>query len=129
MSALQMTRGNTAIFQTTVHYLTSSGLSGYSAWFTAKRDAADADSAAVFQKTIGVGIQAGSPVADSGAYAGYYYAVLTTTVAPADTQALTSGLAHALVYDVKVKDASTPAVETTVDSGTLTVLADVTQAV
>lgn len=128
MTALSMTRGNSAIFDTSVHYLSSSGLTGYSAWFTAKRDAADPDSAAVFQKTLaGGGISAGSPSADSGPYAGYYVATLSTTVLPADTESLPAGYATVLVYDVKVKDGSDSGA--TVDSGTLTVAADVTQAV
>jgi hypothetical protein len=127
MTDLSMTRGNTALFDTTVHFLQAGGLTGYSAWFTAKRDAADPDAGAVFQKQIGSGMSAGSPVAGTGAYAGFYDAVLTTTVVPANTESLPTGYAHTLVWDVKVKDGS--GIETTVDSGTLTVLADVTQAV
>lgn len=124
---LDMIRGTTAIFQTTVHYLSSSGLTGYSAWFTAKRDAADPDTSAVWQKTLAGGsISAGSPVAGTGQYAGYYDAVLTTTVLPADTETLPAGYATTLVYDVKVKDAG--GIETTVDGGTILVAADVTQA-
>lgn len=120
MTSLQMTRGNTALFDTSVSNLSASGLTGYAAWFTAKRDAADPDSAAVFQKTIAGGGIAISTVGNASTPG-----VLTTTVLPADTETLPAGYAVALVYDVKVKDTS--GVETTVDSGTLTVLADVTQ--
>ncbi|MGZ6360764.1 MAG: hypothetical protein ACXWP0_03685 [Ktedonobacterales bacterium] len=122
MSTLSMTRGNTALFQTTVANLGSGGLTGFSAWFTAKRDASDADSAAVFQKTIlagGIAITTNGGTGVNG--------VLTTTVAPVDTETLPTGYSVLLVYDVKVKDTS--GVETTVDSGTITVKADVTQAV
>lgn len=122
MSTLSMTRGNTALFQTTVSNLGAGGLTGYSAWFTAKRDAANLDSAAVFQKTIALG---GIAITTTGNAS--TPGVLTTTVTPADTEGLPTGYATRLVYDVKVKDGS--GVETTVDSGTLTVLADVTQAI
>lgn len=117
-----MTRTTTALFDTSVAPLSSSGLTGYSAWFTAKRDAADADSAAIFQKTIAAG---GIAVTTNGnaTTAG----VLTTTVTPTDTAALATGYSHTLVYDVRVKDGS--GVESIVDSGTITVSADVTQAV
>lgn len=121
MSTLSMTRHTTALFDTTVSNLGSGGLTGYTAWFTAKRDAADPDSAAVFQKTInsGVAITTTGNATTPG--------VLTTTVTPADTASLPTGYAVVLVYDVKVKDGS--GVETTVDSGTITVKADVTQAI
>lgn len=116
-----MTRGNTALFDTSVSNLSASGLTGYSAWFTAKRDASDPDTAAVFQKTIAGGGMAISTQGNASTPG-----VLTTTVLPADTEPLPAGYAVQLVYDVKVKDTS--GIETTVDSGTLTVLADVTQA-
>lgn len=121
MGALTMTRTTTALFDTSISPLSSSGLTGYAAWFTAKVDAADADSAAVFQKTIaGGGIQI--TTTGNATTAG----VLTTTVLPADTASLATGYTHTLVYDVRVKDGS--GVETIVDSGTISVAADVTQA-
>ena len=122
MATLTMTRGDTSLFTTTISPLGSSGLTGYSAWFTAKRDAADPDTSAVFQKTIlsgGIAITTVGNATTPG--------VLTSTVNPADTETLPTGYSVTLVYDVKIKDGS--GVETTVDSGTLMVAADVTQAV
>jgi hypothetical protein len=121
MGVLTMTRGDTVLFTTTINNLGSGGLTGYAAWFTAKRDPSDPDSAAVFQKTItggGIAITTNGNASTPG--------VLTTTVAPADTESLPTGYSTTLVYDVKVKDGS--GVETTVDSGTILVSADVTQA-
>src|SRR5579859_3759921 len=120
MAALNLTRGDTGIFTTSISNLSAGGLTGYSAWFTAKRDPSDADTAAVFQKTI-----TGGSIAITTAGNATTPGVLTTTVVPADT--LPTGYAVLLVYDVKVKDTS--GVETTVDSGTILVSADVTQAV
>ena len=122
MAALSITRGDTGIFTTTISNLGSGGLTGYSAWFTAKRDPSDADTGAVFQKTItsgGIQITTAGNATTPG--------VLTTTVVPADTDTLPTGYAVLLVYDVKVKDTS--GVETTVDSGTILVATDVTNAV
>src|SRR5579859_4647001 len=122
MGVLTLTRGDTGIFTTSISNLSASGLTGYSAWFTAKRDPSDADTGAVFQKTItSGGIQI--TTAGNATTPGF----LTTTVVPADTDTLPAGYAVLLVYDVKVKDGS--GVETTVDSGTILVSADVTNAV
>lgn len=120
MSTLSMTRGDSATFQTTISNLPQGGLtSQFSIWFTAKRDATDADSAAVFQKTYLNGTGSGISFTAGGN-------VVTTTLAPSDTEGLPAGYACTLVFDVKIKDGT--GTETTVDGGTITVYADVTQA-
>ena len=124
MSALAMTRGDTRTVTTTVSNLDAqgntvlgtNGVTGWSFWMTAKYDTGDSDASAVFQKlpasfTIVTPGNATTP------------ALVQCTLAPADTSSL-PGYQVVLSYDVQAKDTNSNIF--TVDSGTLTVSADVT---
>jgi hypothetical protein len=124
MSTLTMIRGDTRIVTTTISNLDannnvvlgSSGVTGWQFWMTAKYDPNDADSAAVFQIlpaafTVPTAGNASTP------------AVIQCSLPPSATANL-PGHQVALVYDVQGVDTSGNVF--TVDSGTLTVVADVT---
>jgi len=117
MSDLAITRGDDRIFD--LHVATASGtaadLDGVSLWFTVKEDVYDPDSHAVFQKTIGSGINV---IDEPG---GYVEIVIDRT----DTVNLRARyLGVPLVWDVQLKDAIGEV--QTVDSGTLTIDPDIT---
>jgi hypothetical protein len=119
MSALTMSHGDTRVIQTTINNLTSSGLTSCTFWLTCKRAATDPDSAAIFQKlNASFTVDAVGNLTTPG--------VIHCTIAPADTATLAE-YGVALVYDVQMKD-STGNIYT-VDSGTLTLTPDVTQAI
>lgn len=113
-----MPRGDTRTVTETVGPtgLGSGGVAGWSFWFTAKLNLSDADTAAVIRKlpadwaiqTVGSDTVAG---------------VVLCTINPADTASLPP-YQVALSYDVQAKDTSGNIF--TIDSGTLTVTADVT---
>jgi hypothetical protein len=115
MSDLTGTRGDTLVFDTVVGGLPSSGFAGYTAHFTAKRDASDRvpvlSKAGTGQCEITTTGDADTP------------GVITTTISPADTASL-PGYEVCLLYDVEVTDGE--GVVTTVDSGTLLLTPDVT---
>lgn len=120
-TALSMVRGDSGqLYTITVSGLSASGLTGCGLWFTAKHDAADADSAAVFQKSIGAGIAV--TTVGNASTAG----VALVTIAAADTASLPEGYASHLVWDVQMRDAAGQT--TTLTTGTLDVAAEVTQA-
>ena len=124
MSSLAMTRGDTRIVTTTISNLDANGnvvfgvngVTGWTFWMTAKYDPGDTDASAVFQK-----LPASFSITTPGNAA--TPAVVTCTLAPADTASL-PGYQVVLSYDVQAKDTSGNIF--TVDSGTLTVSADVT---
>jgi len=111
-------RGDTLIFDG-VATLSAAllDLTAYTIWCTGKYRRSDADSDAVFEKTVGDGI---TLLTQSGLTKGGF----TVTIDPADT----SGLNYktTLEYDVQVKDASGHIY--TADSGTIVVSLDVTRA-
>ncbi len=113
-----MTRGDTRTITETVGPtgLPAGGIAGWSFWFTAKISAEDPDSAAVVQKLPAAwAIQTlGSP-----SVAG----VVICTLNPTDTSSLPPYQVN-LVYDVQAKDTNGNIF--TLDSGTLTVMSDVT---
>lgn len=115
MSNIAIVRGDTAVLDVAI---TRSGspvdLTGATLWFTAKRAKSDPDAVAVIAKSTASGITVTSA---SGGTA-------TITIDPDDTSDLTS--ATALVFDVQLKESGGRI--TTVDSGTLRVTLDVTQA-
>ena len=86
-------------------------LSSYELWFTVKRLQSDADPG-LFQKTKSGG---GIAVVSTG--------LARVTVLPADTSALTA--TERFLYDVQIR--ATAGQPRTVDSGGLTVFADVTR--
>lgn len=124
MGTLTMTRGDTKTVTETIQpkdalgnqVLGANGIAGWSFWMTAKYDAGDADSAAVFQK---VPINWTANTNGNQTTAG----VATCTLNPSDTSALPP-YQVTLVYDVQAKDTSGNIF--TIDSGTLTVTPDVT---
>ncbi len=118
MSTLTMFHGDTPTFSATISNLSSSGLAGCELWMTAKRAATDPDSAAVFQKPNASWVidQTGNASTPGIAH---------VQLANADTASLPL-YPVALVYDIQLKDASGDIY--TIDSGTLTVTPDVTQA-
>lgn len=121
MTALTMSRGDTKFVTETVGPtgLGANGIQNWQFWMTAKRDAGDPDSAAIFQKLPAAWTitQQGSPT-----LAG----IVTCTLAPADTSALPP-YQVVLVYDVTAQDTNSN--EFTIDSGTITVTPDITLAV
>ncbi len=128
MSALQadvtLLRGDTNTLTVTVTNLPSGGLAAYAEIvFTAKRDISDADASAFIHLTLASGVTIttnGNATTDG---------VLTITI-PAATTATLPAYDTLLAYDVQVTDTTTnPATVHTVAQGTLTVTADVTQAV
>jgi hypothetical protein len=118
MSTLSMTHGDTRVIQTTISNLSSSGLTGCIFWLTCKRAATDPDSAAVFQKLNGdFTVDQNGNATTPG--------IVHCMINPTDTASLAE-YSVTLVYDVQMKDASSNIY--TVDSGTLTLTPDVTQA-
>lgn len=117
-TALSMTRGDSATFQVSISGLTSSGLTGCTLYFTAKRDISDTDANAQFQKsTTGGGItvtQAGNATTPG---------IANVALVPADTSSLAAYVV-VLQWDCALVDASGN--HTTVAQGTLTVTPDVT---
>lgn len=118
MGSLTMVRGDTRTVTETVGPtgLDSNGISGWSFWFTAKYDPNDADANAVFQK---VPADWALQVAGDATTAG----VILCTINPNDTLSLPA-YRVVLFYDVQAKDTSGHIF--TIDSGDLTVVADVT---
>lgn len=120
---LAMYKGDTSLLVTVpMAALGASGLDAYSSiWVTAKHSSADADTAAVFQKTLSTG--AAITTAGSASING----VLTVTLASTDTSALPD-LANGipLVYDVKGKTAG--GAEATLVADLLIVAAHATKA-
>lgn len=119
---LTLVRGDTDALTVTVGNLGASGLNAFSdVRFTAKRDASDADSAAIISKVLGAGITittVGNATTDG---------VLSIAIAPADTTTtLPAGYTVTLVYDVRLYDASGDAY--TVAQGVITVSPTATQA-
>lgn len=117
---LKMTRGDTKVVRVTIDHSTLgvSGVSGYSFWFTAKNDIADADADAVVKKlpenfTV---VTAGDASTD---------AVVTCKIIPGDTSDL-DDFPVPLSYDIQAEDGAGNV--TTIASGTLTVSPDVTRA-
>lgn len=116
-TSLSMTRGDSATFQVSISGLTSSGLTGCTLYFTAKKDISDSDASAQFQKSnTGGGITVTQ--AGNATQAG----IATVTVVPADTNTLPS-YQSVLQWDCTLIDTS--GTHTTVAQGTLTVTADV----
>lgn len=117
MTNYSITRGDTQTFTLTLSNLSSSGLTGFSFWFTAKNNIDDLDAAAVIQK-----LTAAFTVVTVGSAT--IPGVATFTILPTDTASLTDYTV--LEFDIQVKDASgnifTPV------RGSLTVNADVTRA-
>ena len=118
MTLLSMTRGNTAVVQTTISNLASSGLTGCTFWMTAKYRATDADNVAVFQK-----LNTSFAITSAGSLTTPGTAIVT--IAHADTISLPE-YTVLLFWDIQMKDLSNNIY--TVDSGTLRVIGDVTQA-
>ena len=125
MSAIEsdqsIDRNSTVALDIAVTNLGSSGLGAFTdARFTAKRDLADDDSAAIISKTLasGITITTNGGVGVDG--------VLTVAITQADTAALPTGYAVALVYDVRLYDAAGDGYP--VAKGTLTVTPTATQA-
>lgn len=117
-------RGDTNILVVTVTNLPSGGLAAYGAIaFTAKRDKSDADASAVISLSLASGVvitTSGNATTDG---------VLTITIPAASTATLPAYDAL-LAYDVQLIDTTTtPHTVHTVAQGTLTVTADITQAV
>lgn len=114
-------RNATAALAITVANLGANGLAAFSnARFTAKRDLSDADASAIISKQLGSGIT----VTTNGGVG--VDGVLTVAITQADTAALPTGYAVALVYDVRLYDAGGDAY--TVAQGILTVTPTATQA-
>src|SRR5579872_7247955 len=119
MSTLIMTHGDSRVWQATISNLTSTGLTSCTFWLTVKRAITDPDASAIFQK-----LNASFTVVQNGNQT--TPGIVQVTINPVDT----SGIAEygvSLVYDVQMKD-STGNIYT-VDSGTLTLTPDVTQAI
>jgi hypothetical protein len=115
---LSMYRGDTRVVQLTISGLGASGLTGFSFWFTAKNDFADADADAVIKKTTNdFTVVTVGDANTSG--------VITVKILPADTASLPDYNTN-LHYDVQLEDGSGNV--TTVATGTLTVKVDVTKA-
>lgn len=94
----------------------ATNLTGYSIWFTAKKQLSDNDtSPSSIQKTIGSGIT----VLDAAA--GH----IRVTILPADTATLSAATTY--FCDLQIKSAG--GVITTVADGTIAIVLDVTQAV
>jgi len=114
MSALTMTRGDTAYLDITVTLTNEAAtLDGCTLTFTAKREFTDAQSAAVIEKDTSDGITVTGDL------------TATVKILPADTSGLEAD-SVVLQYDVQLTDATPDTF--TVDSGTLTVNPDVTTA-
>jgi hypothetical protein len=116
---LKMKRGDTKLVQvTTTSTLTSSGLTGYKFWFTAKNAFTDADASAVIKKLTAdfTVVQNGNATTPG---------IVTCKIDPADTASLPH-FDSTLLYDVQFEDSDGNV--TTVASGTLTVQVDVTKA-
>ena len=90
-------------------------LGGCSLWFTAKRKYTDADSAAIFQKSIGSGITVTNPT----------QGLFVIEIAPADTTAVEK-VKTILVWDLQLRDSSGKTY--TIASGNLIINPDVTNA-
>jgi hypothetical protein len=90
-------------------------LGGCSLWFTAKKKYTDADSAAIFQKSIGAGITVTSSTQ------GLFVVAIATT----DTEAVDK-VKTILVWDLQLRDSSSKTY--TMASGNLIINPDVTNA-
>lgn len=117
---LKMVRGDTKVVRVTIDHSTlgAGGVTGFSFWFTAKNDIADADADAVVQKlpnnfTV---VTEGDASTD---------AVVTCKIVPDDTADLPA-FDVPLAYDIQAEDGAGNV--TTIASGTLTVSPDVTRA-
>lgn len=117
---LSMKRGDTKTVQFTVSNLPPTGLTGYTFWFTAKKQISDTDLQAVFEKTSA---NADFTVTTNGSNT--VNGVVTCTINPTDTQNLPDYDVD-LLYDFQVKDQSGNV--TTSADGTITVSPDVTRA-
>lgn len=118
-TSLKMTRGDSKTLRFTVSNLPPTGLEGYTFWFTAKLQVADADGAAVFQKTSAHSdftvVTVGSDTVPG---------VVTVQLQPADT-ASQPDYVVVLLWDFQVEEST--GYVTTADSGTLTITPDVTR--
>lgn len=115
MSLLRITRGDNALFSMNiVNYVGDAlDITGAEIWFTAKYGPNDADEDAVFQKTIGNGIDiVDAPLGE-----------INIVLDPEDTDSLLD--TNKLRFDVQIKDASDKVY--TIESGTLIVDYDVTR--
>lgn len=93
---LTMKRGTTKVLSMTVKENgVALNVTGFSFWFTAKNNYEDADSAKIFQKTVGSGITLTTPA--SG--------IIEVKIAPTDTSSLPAHQTN-LYYDLKMKDGS-----------------------
>lgn len=113
---LSMVRGDTAVFTVTISSLPSSGLTGCTLYFTAKRDVSDPDTSKVFQKSSGSGIAVTTVGSDT------VPGVASVTVSPSDTSGLPA-YTQSLAWDCVLVDGSGN--HTTVASGLLVVSPDV----
>ena len=118
MTFLAISRGSSAVVQTSIANLASTGLAGCTFWFTAKYRATDADTLAVFQK-----LNASFTVTSVGSLTAP--GVVLVTIQPADTASIPE-YTKLLHWDIQMKDASANIY--TVDSGMLRINADITQA-
>lgn len=120
MTALSMYRGDSLTVTETIgpSGLDANGITNWLFWFTAKYDPSDADAKAVVKK-VPTDFQVLNPGNATTA------AVVYCNLASADTVSC-PGHRVDLVFDVQAKDANGNVF--TLDSGTLTVLPDVTQA-
>lgn len=111
---LTMKRGTTkSLVMTIKENGAAINVTGYTFWFTAKYNYEDADSAKVFQKTVGSGITLTTPA--SG--------IITVKLSPTDTSGLPAHTTR-LYYDLKMKDGSSNVYS--ILSGELVVEPDVT---
>ena len=114
-------RNATTALNITVTNLGANGLAAFSnARFTAKRDLSDPDASAIISKQLGSGIT----ITTNGGVG--VDGVLSVAITQADTAALPTGYAVALVYDVRLYDAAGDGYP--VATGTLTVTPTATQA-
>lgn len=114
MANLSIYRGDTVSFTSAVKRSgVAVNLTGATLWFTAKRLISDIDANAVIAKTSGSGIVVLSAV--DGTY--------RVDLLPADTASLTK--TTQLYYDVQLKESN--GVVTTIDRGTLEIIADIRQ--
>lgn len=115
---LSMYRGDTKTLQFTVSNLPSTGLTGYSFWFTAKEQVSDPDASAVVHK-VSADFTVSTPGNDTTP------GVVTCDILPADTSAAPD-YDYVLLYDFQVKDSNGRV--TTSAVGTLTIHPDRTRA-
>jgi hypothetical protein len=115
MADLKFYRGDTRTLSIAVKRQSQAvNLAGASLTFTAKRSVADADDAAIIQKSVGLGITVDD---EPGGLA-------TLTILPEDTSGITT-VPLTLQYDLQLTEADETV--TTVARGQLTILDDVTR--